>query len=403
MMEAIGKIMLNFKFKLSKDKIKDNALKFIVLLGIVSLLGDMTYEGARSITGPYLALMGASAAAVGFVSGFGEMVGYSLRLVSGYLADKTRQYWAMTIIGYAVNLLAVPLLALAGNWPMAALLLIAERMGKAIRTPPRDVMLSHATSQVGRGWGFGLHEAMDQIGAILGPLIVAIILYFYGNYQAGFAFLLLPAVLALAVLATSRLLYPHPHDLEVNAPKLETRGLMKVYWIYIAAVVFIALGFADFPLVAYHFQKAQVVSPVVIPIFYSVAMGVDALAALIFGRLFDKIGMWAMIMAVICSAFFAPLVFWGDFNLALLGMALWGVGMGAQESIMRAAVAEMSSIDVRGSAYGVFSTIYGFSWFIGSFAMGILYDFSLTSMVMFSLGAQLFSVIPLILIRNYRP
>ncbi len=395
--------MVKMKFKLSKDVMKDNALKFIVLLGIVSLLGDMTYEGARSITGPYLALLGASATAVGFVSGFGEMVGYSLRLVSGYLADKSRQYWVMTILGYAVNLLAVPLLALAGNWPMAALLLIAERMGKAIRTPPRDVMLSHATSQVGRGWGFGLHEAMDQIGAILGPLIVAVILYFNGNYQAGFAFLLLPAVLALAVLVTSRFLYPHPHDLEVNTPKLETRGLMKVYWIYIAAVVFIALGFADFPLVAYHFQKAQVVSPVVIPIFYSVAMGVDALAALIFGRLFDKIGMWAMVIAVISSAFFAPLVFWGDFTLALLGMALWGVGMGAQESIMRAAVAEMSPVDVRGSAYGLFSTIYGVSWFIGSFTMGILYDFSLTLMVMFSLGAQLFSVIPLILIRNYRP
>ena len=207
--------MFKIKFKLSKNIIKDNALKFIVLLGLVSLLGDMTYEGARSITGPYLALLGASAAAVGFVSGFGELVGYSLRFASGYLADKSRQYWAMTIIGYAVNLLAVPLLALAGNWPMAALLLITERMGKAIRTPPRDVMLSHATSQVGRGWGFGLHEAMDQIGAILGPLIVAIILYYYGNYQAGFAFLLLPAILALAVLITSRFLYPHPHDLEV--------------------------------------------------------------------------------------------------------------------------------------------------------------------------------------------
>ena len=140
---------------------KNHALKFIILLGIVSLFADMTYEGARSITGPYLALLGASAAVVGFVAGFGELVGYALRLVSGYMADKTRRYWAMTIIGYAVNLLAVPLLALAGNWPMAAILLIAERMGKAIRTPPRDVMLSHAASQVGRGWGFGLHEAMD--------------------------------------------------------------------------------------------------------------------------------------------------------------------------------------------------------------------------------------------------
>lgn len=382
---------------------KNHAFRFIILLGMVSLLADMTYEGARSITGPYLALLGANAAAVGFVAGFGELVGYALRFVSGYLADKTRRYWAMTIVGYAVNLLAVPLLALAGNWPMAALLLIAERMGKAIRTPPRDVMLSHATSQVGRGWGFGLHEAMDQTGAIIGPLMVAVILYFYGNYQLCFAFLLLPAILTLTVLVVSRFLYPNPHDLEANVPKIQTKGLRRVYWIYIVAVIFIALGFADFPLVAYHFQRAEVVSPVMVPIFYSVAMGVDALAALIFGRLFDKIGMGALIIAVISSAFFAPLVFWGDFNMVLLGMGLWGVGMGAQESIMRAAVAEMSPTNIRGSAYGVFSTIYGISWFIGSFTLGILYDFSLTLMVMFSIFAQVLAVIPLLLIRNYRP
>jgi MFS family permease len=382
---------------------KNHAFRFIILLGMVSLLADMTYEGARSITGPYLALLGANAAAVGFVAGFGELVGYALRFVSGYLADKTRRYWAMTIVGYAVNLLAVPLLALAGNWPMAALLLIAERMGKAIRTPPRDVMLSHTTSQVGRGWGFGLHEAMDQTGAIIGPLMVAVILYFYGNYQLCFAFLLLPAILALTVLVVSRFLYPNPHDLEANVPKIQTKGLRRVYWIYIVAVIFIALGFADFPLVAYHFQRAEVVSPVMVPIFYSVAMGVDALAALIFGRLFDKIGMGALIIAVISSAFFAPLVFWGDFNMVLLGMGLWGVGMGAQESIMRAAVAEMSPTNIRGSAYGVFSTIYGISWFIGSFTLGILYDFSLTLMVMFSIFAQVLAVIPLLLIRNYRP
>ena len=233
--------------------------------------------------------------------------------------------------------------------------------------------------------------------------MVAIILYFYGNYQLSFAFLLLPAILALSVLAASRFLYPNPHELEVNLPKMETKGLMRVYWIYIVAVIFIALGFADFPLVAYHFQKVEVVSPVMIPIFYSVAMGVDALAALIFGRLFDRIGMWALIIAVISSAFFAPLVFWDSFNLALLGMALWGVGMGAQESIMRAAVAEMSPVDIRGSAYGVFSTIYGFAWFIGSFTLGILYDFSLTLMVVFSLFAQIFAVVPLLLIRKYRP
>jgi predicted MFS family arabinose efflux permease len=198
-------------------------------------------------------------------------------------------------------------------------------------------------------------------------------------------------------------LYPNPRDLEVNIPKLKTKGLGRIYWIYIAAVVLIALGFADFSLIAYHFQKSSLVSPDIIPIFYAVAMGVDALAALIFGRLFDRLGMWALIIATSLSALFAPLVFWGGFNLALLGMALWGVGMGAQESIMRAAVAEMSPLKVRGSAYGVFSTFFGFAWFLGSLTMGILYDFSLNSLIIFSLAAQLLSIIPLLLIRNYRP
>jgi len=395
--------MVDLKAKFSKDMLVGDAMKFIILLGIVSLLADVTYEGARSITGPYLAILGASATLVGFVAGFGEFLGYTLRFVSGYFADKSRQYWAMTIIGYVVNLLAVPLLALAGSWPLAAMLIIMERIGKGIRTPPRDVMLSHATSQVGQGWGFGLHEAMDQIGAITGPLIVALILYLHGNYQAGFAFLLLPALLALAVLITSRFLYPNPRDLEVNIPKLKTKGLGKIYWIYIAAVVLIALGFADFSLIAYHFQKSSLISPDTIPIFYAVAMGVDALAALIFGRLFDRMGMWALIIATSLSALFAPLVFWGGFTLALLGMALWGVGIGAQESIMRAAVAGMSPIKVRGSAYGVFSTFFGFAWFLGSLTMGILYDFSLNFLIIFSLAAQLLSIIPLFLIRNYRP
>lgn len=375
-----------------KEIMGNNALKFIILLGIVSLLADMTYEGARSITGPYLAILGASATVVGFVSGFGELLGYSLRFFSGYLSDRTRRYWTITIIGYVVNLMAVPLLALAGSWEWAAVLLIMERVGKATRVPSRDVMLSHATSQVGHGWGFGLHEAMDQIGAILGPLIVAVVLFYHGSYQIAFAFLLIPAVLAIAVLVISRFLYPHPHDLEVKIPQLDTKGLKKVYWLYIAAAALIAAGFADFPLIAYHFQKVMIVSAAMIPIFYAVAMGVDAISALIFGKLFDKIGISVMVVVALISALFAPFTFLGGFYMAFLGMTLWGVSMGAQESIMRSSVAVMSSSERRGSAYGVFNTIYGVSWFLGSFFMGILYDFSITYLVIFSVMIQLFSI-----------
>src|SRR5579863_5442011 len=185
---------------LPTDISKKTALKFVLLISVVSLFADMTYEGARSITGPYLATLGANAAIVGFVAGFGEFIGYALRIVSGYLADRTGKYWTITIIGYICNLLAVPLLALAGHWWLAAVLIIMERLGKAIRVPARDAMLSHAGQKMGMGWVFGLHEAIDQVGAMLGPLLVVAILYFKGSYQLGFAMLLIPALLALITL-----------------------------------------------------------------------------------------------------------------------------------------------------------------------------------------------------------
>jgi MFS family permease len=379
---------------------KGTALKFVVLLGVVSLFADMTYEGARSVTGPFLGILGASATIVGIVAGFGELIGYALRLVSGYISDRTGKYWTFTLFGYFINLLAVPLLALAGRWEIAALLMVAERMGKAIRNPSRDAMLSHATQRIGRGWGFGLHEAMDQIGAILGPLIVAAVLYLNGGYRMSFAILLIPALLALAVLLVARALYPRPRDLEVGSVELKTGGFPHIFWLYLVAVSLIAAGYVDFPLIAYHFEKVSAVPKLWVPIFYAVAMGVDALSALFFGRLFDRVGLSILIVVSLLSSLFAPLVFLGGFYLALVGMALWGVGMGAQESIMRAAIAGMVPIDRRSTAYGIFNAGFGLFWFLGSALMGVLYDVSIPSLIIFSVVMQLASVPLFFLIRK---
>ncbi len=381
---------------------KRSTVLFIVLLGIVSLFADMTHEGARSIYGPFLAFLGANATIVGIVSGFGELVGYALRLVSGYVTDKTAKYWTITIIGYLINMLAVPAMALAGRWEVAAFFIIAERAGKAIRNPVRDAMLSHATHEIGRGWGFGLHEAMDTTGAMLGPLIVAAVLYFKGTYQMGFAFLLIPALLTIGVLIFARFLYPHPRDLEATKPEVETKGLPRVYWIYLTAMALIAAGYADFPVIAYHFQKTLVVPGNWIPIFYSVSMGTAAIAALVFGRIFDRKGIPIVIIAVLLSSFFAPLVFLGGFYLSLAGMALWGIGMGAHESVMRAAVAGMAPRDKRASAYGIFNTGYGVFWFLGSALIGFLYDFSIPLLIAFSIAAQLASVPLLLMVKKTR-
>jgi MFS family permease len=320
---------------------RPRAVLFIVFLGIVSLFGDMTYEGARSITGPYLGVLGVTATTIGIVAGFGELLGYGARLVSGYLGDRTGKYWAITIAGYLLNLFAVPLLALAGAWQIAVVLIIAERMGRGIRSPVRDTMLSHAASRTGLGWGFGLHQALDQLGAVAGPLVVSGVLFVGSGYQATFGWLLIPAVLSMAVLLAARYLFPRPHDFELAPPPLEGEGLAPIFWVYIVAVAFIAAGYADFSLIAYHFDKAQIMPRTWIPILYAVAMAVDGLGALVLGSLFDRIGIWTMALATIVSAA-APLVFLGNFPLAVIGMACWGLGTGAQDSVMRATISRLA-------------------------------------------------------------
>ncbi|HUL61627.1 MAG TPA: MFS transporter, partial [Methanocella sp.] len=298
---------------------------------------------------------------------------------------------------YAINLLAVPALALSGNWPVAAVLIVTERFGKAVRSPAKDVILSHPASQIGRGWGFGVHEAMDQLGALAGPLIVAGVLLFNGNYRTGFAVLLIPAVLAICVLLVARFEYPEPDRFEKNAfAGIEMKGFPRVYWIYLAGVVLVAAAYADFALISYHFQSKGIVGMDMIPVFYAVAMAVDAVAALAFGRLFDRAGIHVLAIPVALSAFFAPLVFMGGFWTALLGMIAWGVGLGAQESIMRAAIAELIPTSRRGTAYGVFNLGFGVFWFLGSALMGILYDTSILYLVGFSVVLQL-AAIPIFL------
>jgi len=369
---------------------KRSALRFVILLGLVSLFADITYEGARSITGPYLAILGANATIVGIVAGLGEGMGYGLRLFFGFLADRTRRYWVITIVGYGINLFAVPLLAFAHHWWVASLLIILERTGKAIRTPARDAMLSHAGQQMGMGWGFGLHQALDQTGAVIGPLLVAAVLYWQKNYAFAFGMLIIPAAFALIMLWIARRQYPHPHELEEQFTAIHTEGLHSyIFWLYVAGASCIAFGYADFALIAYHFEKISLLTPAWIPIAYAIAQSVDTLTAPALGHFFDKRGFIILLIATVISGWFAPLVFLGGKLLAILGVMLWGIGIGVQGSLMRAVVAKMIPKNKRASAYGVFNASFGLAWFIGSVLMGMLYDYSILMLVAFSVLAQL--------------
>jgi MFS family permease len=382
------------------NEIRSRAVKFVVLIGIISFFADFVYEGARSVTGPYLAILGASATLVGIIAGLGELLGYGLRLVSGPLSERTRQFWPITLFGYVVQMCAVPMLALAPTWRIAAVLTVLERVGKAIRNPPRDVMLSHAAKQMGYGWGFGLHEGLDQAGALIGPLVVAAVLASRGNYRPAFAALVIPAVITLALLVVARLEYPRPEDLEPEVRKVKAAGLPRAFWIYLAGAALVAAGFADFALIAFRFQKASVVPATWIPVFYSIAMAVGGAGSLVFGKLFDRFGLRILLPLTLVSAASAPMVFLGGFGMALAGTALWGLGMGVQESIIPAAVSTMIPRERRPSAYGIFTAGYGIFWFVGSVTLGRLYDVSIPALILFSVLTQLVAIPFFLRVRN---
>ena len=367
------------------------ALTFVVLIGVVSLFADMTYEGSRSITGPFLGTLGATGAIVGLVAGGGELLGYLLRLFTGVLADKTQRYWAITIAGYAINLLAVPALALAGNWPVAAGLIIVERAGKALRTPARDAMLSYAAKDMGgAGWAFGLHEALDSTGAVLGPLIAALVLFLHGGYRHAFGWLLLPALCALAVLVVARMRFPQPQELDTTpAPQAADARTLRDLKVFLTATALIAAGFSDFALIAFHFARDHVVAGDVVPALYALASLAGGVTALVLGRLFDKQGLSVLLWATLLPALYAPLVFLGGPWAALAGMALWGIGFGAHDSLFRAAVAQRIPRERRATVMGVFNAIYGTAWFAGSVLLGVLYDVNPLYTVIAALVLQL--------------
>lgn len=376
------------------------ASRLILLLGVVSLFADATYESARSVLGPYLATLGASGGTVGMVAGLGELIGYGLRFGSGYLADRTGRYWGIALVGFSLNMAAVPLLALADHWGWVAVLIAMERTGKAIRNPPRDAILSHAAQVVGRGWGFGLQEALGQIGAVVGPLAISVALYFHADYRTCLGSLAIPALLTLITLLIGSLTYSSPRTLETTEAVAD-RPLPRSFWFFLVAASLIAAGSLDFPLVAYHVHGNELLSEARIPVLYAVVMGSQALSALGSGLLFDRVGLRALIGVCLITAPIAPLAFGGRPTGLFAAMILWGLGIGAQKAMFKATVALMSPAGRRGFAYGCFDLCYGVSWFLGSMLMGYCYERSMSALISMSIGSQLLAI-PMLLFVVWR-
>lgn len=389
-----------------KDEQRKSAMKLIIILGIVSLMGDITYEGARSISGPFLRSLGASVVVVGIIAGLGEFIGYALRLASGYLADRTEKYWFFAIVGYGL-IISIPFMGFAKGWQIASIFVMLERIGKAIRAPSRDAILSHATKQVGRGFGFGIHEAFDQIGAIVGPLIFSAALITRGGYRTGFHILWIPAILVLVFVFLARARFPEPKHLESKERSVDNKlienSLPKVFILYIIFSFLSVVGYASFPFISYHLTEKNILPDYMIPILYAIAMGVDAIVALLIGKLYDKRGLLTLLAIPIGSIIIPFFVFLGGYYGSIIGIILWGAVMGIHETIMRASIADMISIKRRAFAYGIFNTIYGLAFLIGGAIMGLIYKFSINYLIVFMVLIELVSIAIFIYLRKIAP
>jgi len=367
------------------------AFAFVLTMGLVNLFGDITYEGGGSINGPFLGGLGASAAAISIIAGAGEFLGYSLRFIAGYIADRTKKYWLVTFIGYAINTLAVPAMALAGNWQVAAGLVLAERTGRAIRKPTVEAMLSYTTGELGKGWVYAVNNALDEIGATIGPLVMALVLMLHGSYRAGYALLLISALLALASVAAARIIFPLPSRLE-RSETAQAGGFTSSYWLFTLAGACFGAGLMSFELISYHLSRTGIVPVAWIPVLLAFSTGCGVIANLVFGRQYDRLGLPVLLIAVCLSALFAPLVFMGSFVAVLVAMPLWGIGYATQDTLLKAVIAGVMPKEKRSLAFGLFYTGYGGGWLIGSIATGLLYERSHLALVVFAVLVQLASL-----------
>jgi MFS family permease len=391
------------------------AFQLIFFFGMISLFGDIVYEGARSVNGPYLKTLAANAAMVGLIAGIGEFAGYALRLLSGYFADKTKAYWVFTFVGYGF-IIAIPMLSLTGIWQVAAVFMVMERVGKGIRAPAKDAIVSGAAKRVGTGKGFAIQEVMDQFGALIGPLIFAAYFYFTGggvkvavDYRHAYGLFWIPFALVMIFTVIAYFQVPDPSKLEPPAKPGDPDRITRLFWLYNMFSFITAFGFINFAIIGFHFKSTGIISDTMIPIFYAVAMAVDGISAYVMGTWYDRLkikynhhggGLASLIIIPVLSAAIPFLAFTHNFYLAAASAVIWGIVMGAHETIMKAAIADITPMKKRGTGYGIFNFTYGIAMLLGAYLTGLLYDISIPVLCWCAAAVQLVSMGAFIMLKK---
>lgn len=388
----------------------------VIGFGVVSLAADMVYEGARSVTGPLLAALGASAVLVGLISGVGEAMALLLRLVFGSWADRSRRYWTLTFVGYALTAICVPALAitplLAGaGLAVACVLILGERLGKAVRSPAKTALLAHAAGAVGLGRGFGVHQALDQIGAVAGPLLVAAVAAAAGTIWPAMAVLIIPGAIAMLMLARiwrsmgnpamaeedSASAGPTAHSEHRESLLARIHGrLPRAFWLFAAASAATSAGLVTFAVIAYHLTQDHVVSLAAVPLIYAAAMGAEALSALGSGWLFDRTKGGALISLPFLVSAVPVLAFAPSPAVAVAGALIWGAAGGVLDSTVKALVADLVPPPRRATAYGVFAAVQGAAAICGGVMAGALYERSLPILIAAVIVTQIIALVLLV-------
>jgi MFS family permease len=380
----------------------------VLWLGVVSLLVDLVYEGARSITGPFLESLGASALVVGLVTGAGEAAALGFRLFSGPAADRSGRYWRWMVVGYAMTAVCVPLMALAPALGAAGLvfgstMVLLERTGKAVRSPAKSTLLAVAAANVGRGRGFGVHKALDQTGALIGPLLVALVIALTSQTWAGLAVLAVPGAIALGVLAW---MHRHVRDPEPapDAATVRLEALPRTFYVYAVACALTTVGLMTFGVISFHLVNDDLVTAAVVPVVYAAAMGAEAVASLGTGFAYDRVGAGTLLLLPVVVALVPVLVFTDQVGLAVTGVVLWGAATGVQDSTVKALVADLVPMGRLATAYGVFAAFQAVAALVGGVLAGWLYDVQRTALVSVIGAAQLvaFALLVGVLVRRPR-
>lgn len=385
----------------NNNEINTKKIGYIVIIsfGLISLFGDIIYEGARGIIPPYLYSLGATAAIVGLATGLGDFLGYSLRIISGYLADVKKTYWLFVFMGYGL-LITIPLLAIAGHWEIAILLVVIERVAKAFRSPARDTLISVSTKSVGTGKAFGFHELMDQLGAVSGPAVLAVILYFTNNnYFYAFSSLIIPYFLLILILIITYMKVKPYTDKALSSihsrEKISKGSLPKAFYLYSLAVFLNTAGLITAQLIQY--IAGLIMALWMISILYLMIQAVDAFFAPISGYIYDRTGRYILVVPFILSIIPSVFALQKTYYSVLVAAIFIGAILGMQESIYRAAVSDVSTIDRRGVAYGLFYVFYGFGFIVSGYVFGTFIDQNIyTEAIIYSIMMQIIAIILLL-------